>query len=107
MTIPARHHGLPNLNLKLKLPELSQLADKGLPEEVVAIIKNNPAPWLIFAPTIPLVKQITKHLTEVLDGQSAAVGQQTLSRPEKGRVCFRQISSNGCNLNYGKGDYHR
>ena len=69
VTIPARHHGWPLPQpqfLKLKLPELSQLADKGLPEEVVAIIKNNPAPWLIFAPTIPLVKQITKHLTEVL-----------------------------------------
>lgn len=70
ITIPARYHGWPLPEprfLKIKLPELNQLADKGLPEQVVSIIESNQSPWLIFAPTVQAVKQLTKVLAAVLN----------------------------------------
>lgn len=70
ITIPARYHGYPLPEprlLRLPLPPLNELADRGLPQEVTAIIAANSRPWLVFAPTVMAVAVIAGILSERLN----------------------------------------
>lgn len=63
--IPARYHGYPVPEpqvLKLKLPHWTEVHKRGLPEELLEIIKGSNSPWLVFVPTIAATEAVAKAL---------------------------------------------
>lgn len=69
ITIPARYHGYPLPEpqiLKIPLPGLDELADRGLPPRIMEILAANKRPWLIFSPTVAAVRIIAGLIGKAL-----------------------------------------
>lgn len=69
ITIPARYHGYPLPEpsfLKMTLPSWEKLPNEPLPLDILTILIETSAPWLVFVPTIKASKQVGKYFEKHL-----------------------------------------